>query len=110
MSTDEPSAPPAASSQPSAAPIPVDEWLDRVRAGLQPAGLRPAGLQSGDLTLTTTERRLLLDLARIAAHHSERITAPLSTYLAGIALAGLAPDARGERLAHLVRDLEAGLG
>ena len=91
MSTNEPASP----------QIPVADWLERVRTGLGPGA---------DLTLTVTERRLLLDLARIAAHNSERITAPLSTYLAGVAVAGLAPEARGERLAAVVRELEAGLG
>jgi hypothetical protein len=102
-------------NEPSPALVPLAEWLDRVRDGL---GTGPIGHGSNageialraDLTLTTAERRLLLDLARIAAHNSERITAPLSTYLAGIALAGLSPEIRGERLAGLVRDLEAGLG
>jgi hypothetical protein len=91
MSTNEPAKP----------QVPAADWLDRVRGALGP---------EANLALTSAERRLLLDLARIAAHTSDRITAPLSTYLAGIALAGLTPEARGERLAAVVRELEAGLG
>jgi hypothetical protein len=88
MSNDEPAQP----------QVPVNEWLDLVRGTL---GSMP------DLALTGIERRLLLDLARIAAHTSERVAAPLSTYLAGVALSGLSPEERAERLAAIVRDLEA---
>jgi hypothetical protein len=91
MSTNEP-APPQVS---------VNDWLERVRQVLGP---------SPDLALTGIERRLLLDLARIAAHASERVAAPLSTYLAGIVLAGLSPEERAQRLAGIVQDLEATLG
>ena len=91
MSTDEP-APPQVS---------VNDWLERVRHVLGP---------SPDLALTGIERRLLLDLARIAAHTSERVAAPLSTSLAGLVLAGLSPEERAERLAGIVQDLEAPLG
>ena len=34
------------------------------------------------------ERTALLDLARVAAHRSERIAAPLTTFLLGLAFAG----------------------
>ena len=91
MSTNEP-APPQVS---------VNDWLERVRQVLGP---------SPELALTGIERRLLLDLARIAAHTSERVAAPLSTYLAGIVLAGLSPEERAERLAGIVQDLEATAG
>jgi hypothetical protein len=91
MSTDEPAQP----------QVSVNDWLERVRQVLGP---------SPDLALTGIERRLLLDLARIAAHASERVAAPLSTYLAGIVLAGLSPEERAERLAGIVQDLEATLG
>jgi hypothetical protein len=87
-------------NEPAAAQVTVHEWLDRVRDSLGSAA---------DMPLTSAERRLLLELARIAAHGSERIAAPLSTYLAGLALAGLTPDVRAERLAAMVRELEAGL-
>ena len=97
MSTNEPV---PSTNELAQAQITVDEWLERVRVAL---GSTP------DLALTGIERRLLLDLARIAAHGSERVAAPLSTYLAGIALSGVAPKERAERLAGIVRELEAGL-
>ncbi len=73
------------------------EWLERLRSEL------------GDgerLALSAAEERLLLDLARVAAHSSERIAAPLTTYLAGVALADLAPAEREERLRALVEQLD----
>jgi hypothetical protein len=74
------------------------EWMERLRAGL---GADPA------LTLTPDEERALLDLARVAAHSSERIAAPLTTFLAGVALAGVQPGAdRAERLRTLVDELQ----
>ena len=79
----------------------INEWLERVRMNL---GSVPG------LALTGIERRLLLDLARIAAHASERVAAPLSTYLVGVALAELPPEERAERLAAIVRDLESSIG
>jgi hypothetical protein len=57
-----------------------------------------------------TEQALLLDLARIAAHRSERWTAPVSTYLAGTALAPYEPAVRAQVLADLVAGLEPGGG
>jgi hypothetical protein len=69
------------------------EWLDRLRTEL---GDDPR------LALSAEEERLLLDLARVAAHSSERIAAPLTTFLAGVSLAdGPSPD-REERLRALV--------
>jgi hypothetical protein len=73
------------------------EWLERLRSEL------------GDgerLALSATEERLLLDLARVAAHSSERIAAPLTTYLAGVALGDLPPGEREERLRTLVEQLD----
>ena len=74
------------------------EWIERLRTEL-----------GGDerLTLSAAEERLLLDLARIAAHSSERISAPLTTYLAGVALADLPPGERVARLRDLVERLDA---
>lgn len=78
--------------------ISAESWLAMVRE-----------LLSGDATalpLAAAERTALLDLARVAAHTSERITAPLSTYLAGLALASVPAEERSERIAALVRRLE----
>jgi hypothetical protein len=72
------------------------EWLERLRAEL------------GDgphLALTAEEERLLLDLARISAHSSERIAAPLTTFVAGVALAELSQAEREDRLRALVETL-----
>ncbi len=52
------------------------------------------------------ERTLLLDLARIAAHTSERWAAPLTTYMAGHALADTDRDERITRLRALVAQLD----
>jgi Domain of unknown function (DUF6457) len=73
------------------------EWLERLRGEL------------GDddrLALSDEEERLLLDLARVAAHASVRIAAPLTTYLAGVALANLPPGERETRLRTLLEQLE----
>ncbi|MFH1474446.1 MAG: DUF6457 domain-containing protein, partial [Chloroflexota bacterium] len=53
------------------------------------------------------ERAVLLDLARIAAHRGERIAAPITTYLAGVAFASLDPAERLARLRALAAALEA---
>lgn len=78
--------------------IAAEPWLEMVRE-----------LLSGDadtLPLEAAERTALLDLARVAAHTSERITAPLSTYLAGLALASIPAAERAGQIAALVRRLE----
>ncbi len=72
------------------------EWLDRLRT------------EFGDdprLALSAEEERLLLDLARIAAHSSERVAAPLGTFLAGVALGELPQPEREERLRALTEAL-----
>jgi hypothetical protein len=57
----------------------VDAWLARFAAEL-PGQVHAA--------LSDDERTALLDLARVAAHRSERIAAPLTTFLLGLAFAG----------------------
>ncbi len=57
----------------------LDDWADAVAAELGLPG-RP-------------DVRLVLDLARDAAHGVERPAAPLTTYLAGMAVAGGADPA-----------------
>jgi len=78
--------------------IAAEAWLEMVRQLLSG--------DAGTLPLDAAERAALLDLARVAAHTSERITAPLSTYLAGLALASIPAAERAERIAALVRRLE----
>lgn len=72
------------------------EWLSELEARL--AELPAASPAS----VSDDERDALLDLARVAAHTSERWTAPITTYLAGIAMAGLDPAERGAALRSLV--------
>lgn len=57
--------------------------------------------------VTDAERDALLDLARVAAHTSERWTAPVSTFLAGIAYASLPADERADKLRALVDRIES---
>ncbi len=64
----------------------LPEWLTAVSAELGVA----------DVELDDDAVRVLLDLARDAAHEVERVAAPLTTFLAGVAVgrgAALAPSA-----------------
>ena len=78
--------------------VTVNDWLATVQ-----------GLLAGDeptVPLSSAERSGLLDLARVAAHTSERISAPLTTFLVGLALASVPPAERAPRIAALVRRLD----
>jgi hypothetical protein len=86
-------------STPDEATLSLAEWMERLRAAL------PPGSDTGT-DLSPEEERLILDLARVAAHTSERIAAPLTTFVAGLALAGLAPAERAHRLRELLAHLE----
>ncbi|MGH2357852.1 MAG: DUF6457 domain-containing protein [Candidatus Limnocylindria bacterium] len=77
---------------------PLADWLARLREEL-------GGSEVG-LELTPAEQRALLDLARVAAHSSERIAAPLTTFLAGVTWAGVDAKERAKRLRALVDRLE----
>jgi hypothetical protein len=83
---------------PDGATLSLAEWMDRLRASL----VHEVGV---DTSLSAEEERHLLELARIAAHTSERIAAPLTTFVAGLSLAGLPSDARARRLRQLVAEL-----
>ena len=61
----------------------MDPWLTSAASAIA-AG---AGLPPDELGLSDSDVTTLLDLARIAAHDSERTNAPLICYLAGIAAA-----------------------
>jgi Domain of unknown function (DUF6457) len=74
----------------------MQEFLDKVR-GL----LGPSAPSAGE-----GEIEAVLELARVAAHASERRAAPVTTYLAGMAVAGAAPEAREAFLDDLVVKLE----
>jgi hypothetical protein len=72
------------------------DFLARLRAAL------PGGVPA----ITDAERQALLDLARVAAHRSERWAAPVATFLAGCAYAELPAPERAPALAALVAELE----
>lgn len=73
-----------------------DDWLAQLASAL-PGDAGPLG---------ASERAVLLDLARVAAHTSERWTAPLSTFVAGVALAQLDADARVDALRRVVASFD----
>ncbi len=54
----------------------LDEWLAAVAAEVG----------AGDLVLDADAIQTLLDLARDAAHEVERVAAPLTTFLVGVAV------------------------
>jgi Domain of unknown function (DUF6457) len=59
-----------------------------------------------EVTVSQDEQRVLLELARIAAHQSERIAAPITTYLVGLSLAGRTPQERAAALQAFVSALD----
>jgi hypothetical protein len=73
-----------------------EEFVERVRSLLGP---NPPAVEAGEV-------EAVLELARVAAHSSERRAAPVTTYLAGLVLAGAAPEAREAFLDDLVVRLE----
>jgi hypothetical protein len=75
----------------------LGQFLERVRSLLGP---NPPAVSPGEL-------EAILELARVAAHSSERRAAPVTTYLAGLILGGAAPEAREAFLDDLVVKLEA---
>lgn len=83
--------------RPTGEAIPLTVWLEELAETLSP---------SGGPGPSEEENAALLDIARIAAHSSERIAAPLSTYMAGLACAKLPSAERAEALRSLVRRLE----
>ncbi len=74
----------------------MQEFLEKVRGLLGPDA--PSA--------TEGEMEAVLELARVAAHSSERRAAPITTYLAGLAVAGAAPEAREAFIDDLVVKLE----
>lgn len=81
-----------------------DTWFAQLLAALPPSEPSAAGVAPA--LVTDPEREALLDLARIAAHSSERWTAPLSTFVVGVAYADLPADERAARLRTLVAALD----
>ena len=76
----------------------LESFLERVRSLLGPT---PPSVGDGEV-------EAVLELARVAAHSSERRAAPVTAYLAGLVLGGAAPEAREAFLDDLVVKLEAG--
>lgn len=76
-------------------PMDPQEWWERVDEVV--GGLDP---------LTEDEQRLLLDVASVAAHTSQRWTAPLTTYRLGVVLAAIPPEERAGRLADWLAALQ----
>ena len=74
-----------------------EDWFDLLRRSLGTALETP----------TDAEIDALLDLARVAAHTSERWTAPVSGFLAGVAYANLDAETRAAELRTLADHLEA---
>jgi hypothetical protein len=73
-----------------------DDWFAQLTAAL-PGAPRD---------VTDAERVALLDLARVAAHTSERWTAPVSTFLVGLAYADAPAEARAAAVRELVAKFE----
>jgi hypothetical protein len=84
---------------------PADAEVARWFAALDRA-LAVSDAAPDDTEVADEERRLLLDLARIAAHGSQRWTAPITTYLVGRGLAGSSAEERLRVLRSLVADLD----
>lgn len=76
------------------------DWFEQLRGQL------PASAPA----CTDDEVDALLDLARVAAHASERWAAPVSTFVAGVALADLDAADRVTRIRRLTARLEAAGG
>jgi Domain of unknown function (DUF6457) len=68
-------------------------WIDDLAAAL---GLEP---------MSSQERRLVLDVARLVAHRTERVNAPLASFLIG----RYATSGRSEALRTAARIAEASL-
>jgi hypothetical protein len=87
--------------------VDTDAWfaalVDALRDA-EPAGASPA--DGAALALTDDERDGLLDLARVAAHTAERWTAPVSTFLAGVAYASVPATDRAAAIRAVVDALE----
>jgi hypothetical protein len=77
----------------------VEAWLGEV------AALLPGGSAALD-EMGPAEQAVLLDLARVAAHHSHRIAAPVTTYLVGLVLAATPRHERLVRMRELVDQLD----
>jgi hypothetical protein len=85
--------------------VDTDAWFAALVDALRDAApdAAPEGVALG---LTDAERDGLLDLARVAAHTAERWTAPVSTFLAGVAYASVPAADRAAAIRAVVEALE----
>jgi hypothetical protein len=74
----------------------MEDWLRKLEAAAD-----------FHIPVTITERRLLLDIARVAAHKSERVAAPISTYLLGLAMSKVTAERRSGELERISEALRA---
>jgi hypothetical protein len=65
-------------------------------------------LETSDVAMDDDAVRTLLDLARDSAHEVERVAAPLTTYLVGIAVGRGAPLTEAATATTLLLNREAG--
>jgi hypothetical protein len=79
-----------------------DTWFTQLLAALEP----PADGGPPVTPASDAEREALLDLARIAAHTSERWTAPVSTFLVGVRYAASPAEERAAAVRALVAALD----
>ncbi|WP_052665690.1 DUF6457 domain-containing protein [Nitriliruptor alkaliphilus] len=79
-----------------------DTWFTQLLAALEPTADGSPSLEP----VSDVEREALLDLARIAAHTSERWTAPVSTFLVGVRYAAAPAEERAAAVRALVATLD----
>ncbi len=84
-------------TQRTEAAVSLKDWLERL------AALLPGDPPS---VATPPEQAAILDLARVAAHTSERIAAPISAFLVGVAYASVPANERAEQIREIVRALD----
>lgn len=77
-----------------------EDWLELLREELP----------DGAPAVSDREVDALLDLARVAAHTSERWSAPISTFVVGVAMAEVAPEERAQRIQAIADHLAAVTG
>jgi hypothetical protein len=82
-----------------------DEPIARLTVKAWLALLRQHLGSDADLELSADERRVVLELAALAAHASERVAAPLSTFIVGLAFGSTRGARRAEMVAALTRAL-----
>lgn len=64
----------------------------------------------GGATASRDEQRALLELTRVAAHRSDRVAAPITAYIVGLALAARPSAERARALEAIVAALQEEAG